>query len=203
LELEGWWALGYYAGPWNWPANSTWWINYTAASYLTIDYFAEPDPRPYYLEFDGTLDEFAALTDPYCTDWHEVYPDYSNMWHCISHDTIAVGNDMTLNFSGLIRDYHINDISIDIEVIRKPCVQDKVPGDYYYTAPVIVEISGFAHPERPYSPWYWRNDPVRIPNNVENSTFKAIPEFNGLLVLLPLLLATVAVVARRKLSKKK
>ena len=37
-ELEGWWALGYFPGPWNWPVGSEWWINYTAAPYLTIDY---------------------------------------------------------------------------------------------------------------------------------------------------------------------
>jgi len=204
LELEGWWALDFgYASPEAWPVNSSYWINYTAASYLTIDYFAEPDPRPYYLEFDGTLDEFAAITDPNGTWWHEVYPDYSNMWQCISTDPIQVSNDITLNFSGKIREYHIGGIAIDIEVIQKPCVQDLVPGDDYYTAPVIVEISGFSHPERPYSPWYGRNHVVRLPNAVENSTFKAIPEFNGLLVLLPLLLATVAIVVKRKLPKKK
>jgi len=40
-ELEGWWALGYYPGPWNWHACSELWINYTAASYLTVDYLAD------------------------------------------------------------------------------------------------------------------------------------------------------------------
>jgi hypothetical protein len=37
-ELEGWWALGYFQGLWTWPAGSEWWINYTAASYVTINY---------------------------------------------------------------------------------------------------------------------------------------------------------------------
>jgi len=40
-ELEGWWALGYFLGSWNWPLGSDWWINYTAASYLTINYNVE------------------------------------------------------------------------------------------------------------------------------------------------------------------
>ncbi len=54
-ELEGWWALGYFPGPWNWPAGSDWWINYTAASYLTIDYNAGPAP----------IDQFSdAINDP-------------------------------------------------------------------------------------------------------------------------------------------
>ena len=49
-ELEGWWALGYLSGPWSWPAGSEWWINYTAASYLTVDYDIESqpvEPEPY------------------------------------------------------------------------------------------------------------------------------------------------------------
>ncbi|UCG37497.1 MAG: hypothetical protein JSV64_04300 [Candidatus Bathyarchaeota archaeon] len=41
-ELEGWWALGYFAGPWAWPAGSEWWVNYTAASHISVDYNAEP-----------------------------------------------------------------------------------------------------------------------------------------------------------------
>jgi len=43
-ELEVWWALGYYSGPWNWPAGSEWWINYTATSYLTVNYASDPEP---------------------------------------------------------------------------------------------------------------------------------------------------------------
>lgn len=42
-ELAGWWAFGYFPGSWNWPPGSEWWINYTAASYLTIDYTRAPD----------------------------------------------------------------------------------------------------------------------------------------------------------------
>ena len=203
-ELEGWWALGYFPGPWNWPANSTWWINYTAATYLTIEYNADPDPRFYYMEFEGTLDEFYALTDPYCTSWHEVYPTYSNMWHCISHDSIAVGNDITLNMSGTLRTFHINDIAIDIEVIEKRCVQDLVPGDPYYTDPIIVDIAGYPHPERNFSPWYGRPYGIPLPHTVENSVFQVIPEFNCLpMLLMFLMLSSAILVAAMKISKKK
>jgi hypothetical protein len=38
---------------------------------------------------------------------------------------------------------------------------------------------------------------------VENGAFEAIPEFNGLFVLISLMLATLAIAVTRKLRKKK
>jgi len=210
-ELEGWYVLGYmgHDDP-AWPVNSTWWINYTAGSYLTIDYSAEPDPRPYYVEFEGDYADFLVLSDPTNTSWHEVYPRYCVTWNLIAFDdadssgTISIGDVITLNSTdGLVRDYEVDALSTDIKVILKPCVQDLVPGDYYYTDSIIVDIAGFAHPERLYSPWFGRNCVIRLPNAVDNSTFQAIPEFSGLLAMLPLLLAAVAIVATKKFPKKK
>jgi len=54
-EVEGWWALGYYSGSWNWPAGSEWWVNYTAASHLTVDYNIDPPPVDPYTD---------AINDP-------------------------------------------------------------------------------------------------------------------------------------------
>jgi len=170
-ELEGWWVLDWDWMPFSWPTNTSYWINYTAGSYLTIDYNAEPDPRPYYLEFDGTLDEFAAITDANCTWWHEVYPDYSNMWHAISTGPIAVSNDITLEFDGLIREYHIAGIAIDIIVKQKRFVQDMVPLDPYYLDYIMADIVGYAHEERGYSPWYNRPYAIPLPNEVENAMY--------------------------------
>jgi hypothetical protein len=215
-ELEGWWALGYYCpDTYCWPVNSTWWVNYTAASYLTIDYNADADTRPYYLEFEGTYADFLALVsppggDPLDTLWHEFYPQYCKTWNLTAwtdadtSDTITPGDMITLNSSGMIRDYQVDAVSTDIEVIEKPCVQDEDPAEPYYTDPVIVDIAGFPHPERPMSPWYGCNCPVPLPNSVENSSFQAIPEFNGItMMLLFLMLATIAIGMTRKLSKKK
>jgi len=209
-ELEGWYILGYmgHDDP-AWPSNSTWWINYTAGSYLTINYNAEPDPRPYYIEFEGDYADFLVLGDPVNTSWHEVYPWYCHSWNVTafddtdSSDDITVGDTLTLNSTdGLVRDYRVDALSTDIEVLKKPCVQDRVPGDPFYTDPVIVEIVGLPHPERPMSPWYGSNYPVPLPNAVENSAFQAIPEFNNLFATLLLLLsATMAIVTTRKLPK--
>jgi len=41
-ELERW--TWYFPTPWDWPAGSEWWVNYTTASYLTVDYNAVAPP---------------------------------------------------------------------------------------------------------------------------------------------------------------
>jgi len=210
-ELEGWWALGFYQGNWTWPDGSEWWINYTAASYLTIDYNADPDPKPYYVEFEGDYTDFLALGDPVNTSWHEIYPWYCHSWNVTVFDDVdsssdaTIGDVLTLNRTdGFTQDYRIDAISTDIQVIRKPCVQDEDPSDPFYTDPVIVEIVGIPHPERPMSPWYGSSCSVPLPNAVENGAFQAIPELNSLFLMLLLLLsATVAIVTTRKLPKEK
>jgi hypothetical protein len=203
-ELEGWYALGYFVTPYAWPAGSEWWINYTAASYLTIEYNAEPDPEPYYMEYNGSIDDFYAIqAAPNGTLWTEAYPDYNNIWQINDTDAVEIGNELSMVQGTLLRDFIVDDISIDIQVIREPCVQDFDTAGEYYCNPVIVEIAGYPHPERDFSPWFGRNAPVRLPNTVENGTFQAIPEFNGLFVLISLMLTTLAIVVTRKLHKKK
>jgi hypothetical protein len=171
-EVEGWWALGYFCpDTFCWPPGSMWWVNYTSPAYLTIDYNAEPDPRPYYMEWPGTVDEFLALADGNCTMWHEVYPTYCNMWHCIDTDPLVPSNIITFELDGMVRDFQIVSVAIDIEVTQKPCVQDIDPGADYYTDPRYVEIGGFPHPERDFSPWFGREFGVPLPNEVEHGEY--------------------------------
>jgi hypothetical protein len=204
-EAEGWYVLDWGSIPESWPLNSSVLLNYTAASYLTIDYNCPPDPEPYYMEYQGTIDDFYAIqAAPNATSWTEAYPDYNNMWQINDTDAVEIENELSMvQESGLPRDFIVDNISIDIKVIREPCVQDVDTAGAYYCNPVIVEIAGYPHPERDFSPWFGSDDPVRLPNTVENGTFQAIPEFNGLFVLMSLMLATLAIAVTRKLPKKK
>ncbi len=178
-ELESWWATGYVPGPWTWPDGTDIYANYTAPAWIVVDYNAEPDPDPYYFEFEGTYTDFLALGDPVGTFWQEVQPRFGNDWEVIGFtdaDTsgdITVGDTLTMDLGGFVRDYLIDMISTDIEVIRKPCVQDLVVGDPYYTEPIIVDIAGFPHPERTMSPWYGRDFAIPLPNEVECATYTA------------------------------
>ncbi|RLI43883.1 hypothetical protein DRO69_08640, partial [Candidatus Bathyarchaeota archaeon] len=82
--------------------------------------------------------------------------------------------------------------------------QDLVPGDPYYTDPIIVDIAGYPHPERNFSPWYGRPYGIPLPHTVENSVFQVIPEFNCLpMLLMFLMLSSAILVAAMKISKKK
>jgi hypothetical protein len=213
-ELESWWATGYAKkkgndGPWTWPNGTEIYVNYTAPAFIDVHYTTKPDPRTKYLEWPGAYADFLALTDPTNTTWHEVYWAYSTMWNLTVWDDVDtsgdlnVGDIVTLTTDSLSVSYDVVSLSTDIEVIQKPCVQDIDTTGKYYCDPVIVDIAGFPHPERDFSPWFGANHPVRLPNTVENSAFQAIPEFNGLFVLVPLMLATVAIVVTRKLRNKK
>jgi hypothetical protein len=177
-EVEGWWALGYFCpNPWCWPAGSGWWVNYTAASYLTIDYNAEPDPLPYYMEYDYHT---APLSAPISTIWNEVYPDITQAWHILDWIDSDTSGDITYcdfllmeETAGLLREYHVAGVSLDIKVIQKPCVQDIDDTQPYYTDPIIVDIAGFPHPERDMSPWFGRDYAHPLPNVVEDATYRS------------------------------
>ena len=172
-ELEGWYALGYFVTPYAWPAGSEWWINYTAASWLTIEYNAEPDPEPYYMEFNGSIDDFYAIqAAPNGTLWTEAYPDYNNIWQINDADAVEIGNELSM-IGALVRDFIVDGIAIDIEVCKERVVQDLLIGEDYYLDPVIVDIAAYPHPERIMSPWCGRDYSFPLPNEVENAMYTA------------------------------
>jgi len=176
-ELEGWWALGYYPGTWNWPDGSEWWINYTAASYLTIDYNAEPDPDLRYIEFNGSYADFLNLGVPTGTSWTEAYP---RSWRSyIITGWTDSDSSMSITASDYIdavssegsRTYLINEVVTGIHIKRHPWICMDDPSDEFFGIEKTVEIAGFTHPERLYCPWHNLEYSVKLPHKVENSIY--------------------------------
>jgi hypothetical protein len=206
-ELESWWATGYVPGDWTWPNGTQIYVNYTAPAFIYIDYNAPPDPLPYFMEWTGLYNDFLVLTDPFNTTWHQISPTFCKMWNVTEWDDIdssgdlSIGDMLIMQVDTMVRPYIVRDISTDIKVIQLPCVQDKVPGDPFYTEPIIVNIAGFPHPERNMSPWYGGDYAVALPHTVENSAFEAIPEFSNFYVIF-VALASIVAIAAKKIRKK-
>ena len=171
-ELEGWWALGYYKGPWVWPAGTEWWINYTAASYVTVDFNADFDPRPYSVEFDGSYGDFLALGDPVGTSWNEVYPNSLGVHSVVSwtdsdeSGTITVGDYLDLEGAVGIRTYLVNNVATDLIVDQVRTIDDVDMTSPFYSMEPIVSVAGFPHPEREMSPWHNSESSRPIPHTV-------------------------------------
>jgi hypothetical protein len=180
-ELEGYWALGYYTGSYNWPDGSTWWINYTAASYMEVDY--NTDPTSAYVEFDGSYDNFLVLTDPTGTTWNERYPyswksyTWTNFTDSDTSSDITVGDFLEAP-GGIL--YRIDGVATDLITLRKPWIQEIDPDQRYFGMAPIVSIAGFPHPERTDSPWNSREYSIPLPHKVENSTYIAAHMQTGL-----------------------
>ncbi len=181
-ELEGWWTFGYYLGPWNWPPGSEWWINYTAASYLSVDYNAEPDPNPRYLAFRGSYTDFLVwLTSPIGADFDEEYPrawrDYTVVgWTDSDGNTLVNPSDYLKFFEDLVgenRTYHVEGIGVDLYTSRKPWICEDDPTDRYFGVAPIVKVAGFAHPDRDFCPWHNKEYSVPLPHVVEDATYTA------------------------------
>jgi len=178
-ELESWWATGYFVGNWTWPEGTEYWINYTAASYMTIEYYAEPDPTPYYIEYTGSYDEFLTLGDPNGTSWKGIYPSYAMFDYTIVNWTdtdgngkLSVGDYITLWTSSMgAISYRVDKIATDIVVDQVRTIDDTDMSSPYYGWEPIVQLAGFPHPERPMSPWHSLDSSVGIPHKVENATY--------------------------------
>ncbi|MCW4052801.1 MAG: cohesin domain-containing protein [Candidatus Bathyarchaeota archaeon] len=177
-EIESYWATGYYAGPWVWPDGTDIYINYTAASFVTIDYNAPPDPNPRYIEFNGTYADFlAALPDPTGSTWDEAYPFSLNDYEIIGWDDNDASTDLTPGDviytdgnEGLIN-YVVNEINTDIQTSRKQWICEDDPAhDYFGWAP-IVDVAGWPHPERGMCPYDFRQGSIPLPHVVENAVY--------------------------------
>ena len=173
-ELEGWWALGYFVDPSNWPAGSEWWINYTACSYMTIDY--NTDPTSAYVEYDGSYAEFLAVTNPVNTTWNERYP---NSWQTYTWENFTdsdTSGDMTagdlLIAPGNVI-YCLEGVATDLITKRKPWIDNYNASNMYFGTKPIISLAGFHHPERSLSPWNNKIWSVSIPHKVENATYTA------------------------------
>jgi len=210
-ELESWWTTDNTSAPWlgqyTWPDGSQLYVNYTAASFIHIDYKAQPDPQPYFMEWPDDYSEFLTLADPTNTTWMQIHPAYNKMWNATSWEDVdsngnlTVGDRLTMMLGTLEAVFEVKAKSTDIKAVELPCVQDVDPEAAFYTEPTIVSIAGFPRPDRTLSPWFGRNYALPLPHEVENSEFEAIPEFSNLLVALFLTLPLVAVAA--KLTRRK
>jgi hypothetical protein len=180
-ELEGWWALGYggLAGPWTWPEDTEWWINYTAASYITVDFNADPDPKPYYVEWcEGTYEEFLALGDPMGTTWREVYPDSVREYTVVDWTDSDSSGDITtsdiLVFEdavGNLKTFHVDKSATDMIVDQHLSIDDVDLESPFYGMDIIVDVAGFPHPEREMSPWHNSPSSKPIPHIVAGELF--------------------------------
>ena len=178
-ELEGWWALGYYCpASYCWPAGSMWWINYTAASYLTVDYVADPEPEHRFIEYDGTYADFLSiLSTPNGTHWKEIYPnslrDQTIMyWDDVNTNTLLDGGDViqTIGPEGLAT-FTVNHLATDITAGRLPWVCERGPGHRYFGVTPTVVVVGFPHPETARCPWDESPFPPYLPVVVESATY--------------------------------
>ena len=176
-EIESYWATGYYAGPWVWPDGTDIYINYTAASFCTIDYNAPPDPNPRYLDFTGTYAEFLALTDPVNSTWDEIFPVSIRDYIIIGWDDndvstdLSAGDKLYTNGTEGIIDYIVNDVSTDIYASTKSWICDEEVTDDYFGLAAIVTVAGFPHPERGMCPWHNKPTSIPLPHVVENGVY--------------------------------
>jgi len=177
-ELEGWWALGYFPGPWNWPAGSEWWINYTAASYLEVDYMTEPEGIPRFIEYQGTYTDFMSiLASPVNTTWDEVY--YKNWldhqiveWEDVNSNTLLdAGDRITTQVGVNLFTFEVNDLAVTIHTLRKPWICERDPADRYFGWKPIVQIAGFPQPDNGDCPWHNAEYSVPLPHTVDDGEF--------------------------------
>ena len=174
-ELEFWFACGQPI----WPAGSEWWVNYTAASYLTVEYSAELDSNPRYINFTGSYTDFLALNDPISSTWSEIYPQSWRTYTVVGwNDGDASGNITSGDYIDVVetagyRTYLVNSVSTDISVQRKPWIVESSPDDVFFGVKPIVTVVGSPHPERAFSPWHNLQYSVLLPHKVENATYTA------------------------------
>ena len=178
-ELEGWWALGYFPGAWNWPAGSAWAINYTAASTLTVNFVTEPE-GPYFLEYSSTYPDFlAALAAPNGTMWDEVYiknwQDHQIVeWTDVNTNTLLDTGDLITTLMGVnYMHFEVVDPAVKLETSRKPWICTDDYTDLYFGMAPIVQLAAFPQPDQDNCPWHNKGYSVPLPHVVEDGLYTA------------------------------
>lgn len=131
-ELESWWATGYYPGPWTWPDDTEYWVNYTAASKITVDYNVKRTRLGPFLELGESLDIYVTVENQGgFTETFEVSLYYLTNWRSptgptvtlIGTQTLALGSQAstTLAFAFTPSEYGSYKILAEAVV---PCEQD-------------------------------------------------------------------------------
>jgi hypothetical protein len=173
-ELESYWATGYFAGAFNWLDGSDWWINYTAASYMTIDY--NTDPTTAFVDYSGTYADFLAVIDPTGTTWNEVYPKNWQSYTFVSwtdSDTsgdLSVGDWLEASGSRLFR---VDGIGTDLATLRKPWICEDDPADPFFGVAPIVQVAGFPQPDNDHCPWHNKPYSVPLPHIIQDGEYTA------------------------------
>ncbi|MGB9134565.1 MAG: hypothetical protein WCC63_03120, partial [Candidatus Bathyarchaeia archaeon] len=177
---ESWWATGYLPGPWVWPDGTEIYLNYTAASYLTIDYMTEPEGIPRFLEYSGSYSEFQAIISaPNGTMWDEVYlKDWLDhqivAWDDVNTNSLLDTGDIITTKSGVnFYTFEVNDLATDISTARKPWICERDPADLYFGWAPIVQVAGFPQPDADYCPWHTAEYSVPLPHKVQNGMYTA------------------------------
>jgi hypothetical protein len=176
-EFQAWYAT--------WPSgdNATtgteYWIDYTLATLLTVDFNAIPDPNPRYLDFNGTYADFLALVDPVNSTWDEIFPVSLRDYIIVGWDDNDASTDLsagdkiyTDGTEGLI-DYMVNEVNTNIYASRKPWICEDDPTDRYFGLAPIVTVAGFPHEDRSMCPWHNSSASVPLPHVVENGEYCA------------------------------
>lgn len=86
------------------------------------------------------------ITDPWGTQWHEVYPDYCNIWQIVycSGGTLVPGDNITLQAlsgpdSTSTRDYDV--ITIETDIVTEPASCCVLRGDVALPKDVMVLVN--------------------------------------------------------------
>ncbi|UCG36191.1 MAG: hypothetical protein JSV64_06125 [Candidatus Bathyarchaeota archaeon] len=171
-ELEGWWALGYFSGPFTWPAGSDWWVNYTACTVIDVDY--NTDPYTVFAEYNGTYADFLTLTTPVNETFNEVFPmpfnsyTFEDFTDSDTSSSITVGDFMQSPGPAIFR---VDGVHTGLRVARKPWICEDDPADEFFGVAPIVSIAGFPQPDMEFCPWHNYDFSVPLPHEVRNGEF--------------------------------
>jgi hypothetical protein len=136
-------------------------------------------PEPCFVEFRGTYDDFlAALSNPNATMWDDVHYFCQYIlvdWADNGDGLLSPSDNLTFYDAcfGGDRAYHIEAVSTDIGLSRKPWICEEDPYDPYFGWAPIVTVAGYPHPERLFCPWHGSEAAVPLPHRVEDGLYTA------------------------------